>query len=261
MRTLNAHSVAALLTVGLGLAAGQAGTASGATFRVDPVKLELGQGRATALVTVHNVGDDTLRLQVTGFRWEETPGGVMHLEPTEEIVFFPALLTVEAGKTKNVRVGTSLRPGAMEASFRLFFQELPPAEQQPGMGVRILTRFGVPVFVLPLHPEHGLRVDPLPPAGGAQRFRVVNTGTVHAMVREIRVSGRGASGKDLFHKRLQGWYILAGGVRDYDLPLSSPERAGLVRLEVEVETEAGTVSGEFSVASAAAPASPGTEGP
>src|SRR5579863_9074302 len=99
--------VAVLLLLGL------VSPASAATFSVDPILVTLPRGDASASVAVTNQSQQKLRLQVSGFAWQQRPSGEIALSPTDDLVFFPPLLTLEPGETKRIRIGVSTAAGAV----------------------------------------------------------------------------------------------------------------------------------------------------
>src|SRR5687768_17676291 len=91
---------AALLTLG------SASGASAATFTVNPTQIFLSGKTTTALLTLRNDSEETLRFQLTAFGWQQTPAGEITLTPTQDVVFFPALLTLAPKEERRIRVGS-----------------------------------------------------------------------------------------------------------------------------------------------------------
>ncbi len=89
MRTLKALAVATAAVSCLAVAP----SASAATFSVNPTQIYL-SGRATSsLLTLRNDSTEMLRFQLSAFAWTQSAAGEIELGPTEDVVFFPALLT------------------------------------------------------------------------------------------------------------------------------------------------------------------------
>ncbi len=105
--------------------------APAATFKVSPIQIYLSTHRTTELLSVENQSTETVRLQVTAFGWNQSPKGEIELLPTEDVVFFPSLLTLEPGKERKIRIGVSKPPGAVERTYRVFVEELPPSKSPP----------------------------------------------------------------------------------------------------------------------------------
>ena len=76
------------------------------SFQVNPIRITLTPQGASSLVAVRNEGSDRLRLQVDFYAWDQSKQGEMILNPTDDLVVYPSLLTVDAGNERNVRVGT-----------------------------------------------------------------------------------------------------------------------------------------------------------
>jgi fimbrial chaperone protein len=193
----------------------QAGTASAATFTVDPTQIFLTGRSGSVLLTLRNDSTETLRFQLSVFAWTQTPSGEMQLEPTEDIVFFPTLLTLKPTETRRVRVGTATGFDVREKTYRIFVEELPP-EGQVQEGIRVLTKMGIPIFLRPAKEVASATLNDLRQQDGALRFTLTNAGTVHVVPQNIKVRGLACS-KTTFERELDGWYVLAGGRREFEM--------------------------------------------
>src|SRR5712691_182471 len=116
----------ALMTMVLGLVL-QAETSRASAFKVTPVRVTF-SGPSSTLLTLRNESDQALRFQITSFAWWQDASGAVQLAPTEEIVFFPALLTLKPGEERKVRVAATVAAKDVEKTYRIFFEELPPLE-------------------------------------------------------------------------------------------------------------------------------------
>ena len=235
----------ATLALGLGLGLLQAEAAAGSAFRVTPIQVVLSNGQPSALLTLKNESQDTLRFQVSVFAWSQGPHGEIELAPTQDIVFFPALVTVDRGQEAKVRLGAVKPSGPVERSYRVFVEELKPLET-PGEAagasrVRVLTKMGVPIFVRPAVDSWAGAVEGVSVAGRSLRLAVRNTGNVHFSLLGVKVAGFGQGGEVVFERQLEGWYVLPGGVRDYDLSLSADECGKLRAVEVTAQTDRGPI--------------------
>src|SRR5438309_434670 len=86
--------------VGLGVQ-----TAHASQFEVTPVRIELSPRASSVLLALRNQSGDAIRFQVSAFAWSQDQAGKMQLAPTQDILFFPSLLTVQAGQLRNIRIG------------------------------------------------------------------------------------------------------------------------------------------------------------
>lgn len=222
----------------LGVLFGTAG-ARAAGLNVSPVQIYLTPDASKALLTVRNDGADETRYQVSAFRWAEDASG-MQLSPTQDVVFFPQLLTLKANETRNVRVGATVPFAGVEQTFRIFLEELPPTQRPQGpSAVRVLTRIGVPIFVAPRRAQPAHQLSAVKLAQGHASVDVQNTGNVHFRVEGVRLEGFAAGGAKLFERTLQGWYVLASGHKEYTLEVPKDGCAGVRRLVFSVKTDAG----------------------
>lgn len=211
----------------------------GAGLNVSPVQIHLKPDEAKALLTLRNDGAEPVRYQLQVNTWDEDARSGMKLGPTEDIVFFPAMLTLKPGETHNVRVGAAVPFGNAEKTYRIFVAELPPAEtpQQPRSTVRVLTRVGIPIFLEPSQVLEAQQLSPLEIRDGKGTFEVRNTGNVHLRVEEVKLAGYEAGGARVFEKVSQGWYLLAGGSKRYSLEVPREGCAKVRKLVAEMRTD------------------------
>jgi len=222
--------------------------AGAATFKVSPIQIYLSAGKTTELLAIENQSSESVRLQVTAFGWKQNSRGEMELAPTEDVVFFPALLTLEPGKERKVRIGVSKPAGAVERTYRVFVEELPPLEKPSEVGnrseVKVLTRFGVPIFVQPAKLTRSGAIENARLESGTVKFQVKNTGNAAFSLISVRTSGAGADGSQTFENQAAGWYVLAGGERVYEIaiPPADCQRTKTISLEAKTERDAWKAS-------------------
>jgi fimbrial chaperone protein len=228
-----------IIALSLGLLM-QAERLSASTFRVTPVRVELSQRTSSALLTLANESDQDLRFQISASAWTQDAGGNMQLTPTKDVTFFPALLSLKPGEERKVRIGARVPAADVEKTYRIFFEELPPlatAAQPPGAQVRILTKMGIPIFLSPQKPRYEAAVQGARAANGMATFEIQNNGNVHFSVQGVTVRGRAADGSQVFERRVEGWYVLPGTPRAYQVEIPADACPRVVRLEIEAETD------------------------
>jgi len=227
-----------LLIFTLGLALCQAERASATGLNVSPVQLYLSKDESKTQVTVKNESDEAVRFQLSMFTWREDPAKGMQLEPSTDIVFFPALLTLKPGEERAVRVGAlPAQFGLIEKTYRLFVEELPPAEKPAQRSqVRVLTRVGIPIFLAPSRKLDATVVH-LERKGSGLDADVRNDGNVHVRVSTVQLKAFDAKGAVLFEKQQQGWYVLANGHKSYRFELPEGTCAKARRLIVAARTD------------------------
>ena len=209
-------------------------------------------------MTLSNESAETLRFQISAVQWQQDSAGDMKLEPTQDILFFPALLSLEPGTERKVRISAKASPGPVEKTYRIFFEELPPlatAEGADGAQVRILTKMGVPIFLAPQRVVEKAAIESVRLEQGTLRFSIRNSGTVRFAVQSAMVRGVGEDGSTLFERQLEGWYVLAGDVRDYELAIPADVCSKLKSIEIDARTDsaaesAATATGRLEVSAA-----------
>ena len=222
-----------------------------ATFTVDPTQIFLSGRTGSALLTLRNESTDAIRFQLSVFAWDQSSSGEMQLEATRDIVFFPSLLTLGPGETRRVRVGMATRFGDREKTYRIFVEELPPADPSAG-GVRVLTKMGIPIFLRPSKEQASAALSGVGRQDDRLRFTLANTGTVHFVPQNITVRGLAGS-TATFTQQLQGWYVLAGGRREFDMALPDTQCAQVTAIVVEIQLGANTLEERLQTPGGACP--------
>ncbi len=233
--------VRAIASFGLLVFAASFARSSAETVNIQPLSLTLRAASPSDVVTLENRGTSAVRFEVTGFVWNESSSGGMLLTKADDLIFFPTMLTIEPGARRTVRVGLSgIHAATLERTYRVFFEELPStaAIEAGQSAIAVRTRFGVPVFVTPtVRPRTALRIAGGTFAAGKYAFDLVNDGNVHVIPSTVVVSARDDKGGLVAERNLQSWYLLAGGDRIFELPLTADECARVRDLRVRVNFE------------------------
>lgn len=227
----------------LSLVLGVRAAAPATSFTVNRVQVFLSARAKSQTLVVRNVSTEPLRFQLDVFAWDQNLQGEMGLTPTRDIVFFPPLFALAPNEERTVRIGTVVPPAPAETTYRLFIEELPPtdgASPRPAGQVNIRTRLGIPIFLQPRKEVTGGHLEGLALRDGRVSFAVRNTGNVHFVVQAVRITGHGAGGETVFEGALEGWYVLAGGGRLYDLAVPVEKCPVTRAVAVEVHTTRAT---------------------
>jgi fimbrial chaperone protein len=227
------------------------GAARAATFSVDPIIVTLDRTNSSASIAVTNQTAQKLRLQVTGFSWGQSRTGAIELAKSDQLIFFPQLLTLDPGETRRVRVGVTAPQGPMEKTYRVFMEELPSLQSvlapKGRAQVTLLLKVGIPVFLRPsLPPVVSAAVRNPSIEKGSLAFDVANTGNAHFSIQNVLLTGKNRAGGLAFSQSLTGWYVLAGGTRHYTVPITQARCLALQSLSVQVRTEAGRFGETFA---------------
>jgi fimbrial chaperone protein len=222
--------------------------AAGSSFTVNPTRVYLGPGAPSALLQLKNESPEPLRMQLKAQAWSQTLDGDMRLSATEDLIVFPALLTLKPGEERKIRVAAATTFGATEKSYRLYIEELPPSsrEKADGASVKILTRMGVPVFLQPAKPQAAAVLRELGLSNGRITFQLANTGNTHYVPTSIVVRGFGGSGQPEGEWPLSGWYVLAASARTFAVVVPRPECERVRSLLVEVHIGDTLVKGPLT---------------
>jgi fimbrial chaperone protein len=227
--------------------------AHASNFTVTPTEVNLSSSATSGLVTLRNGSKTALRFEITLFKWSEDEKGKMTLEPSADVTFFPKLVELAAGTSRNIRVGINAGVARdVEQSFRIFIEELPDQSAPAANTVAIRTKVGIPVFVRPMKPVRSAVIESVSIDAGKVMTRVKNTGNLHINVDNVVVKGAGAS---TFSKEGQGWYVLPGATRIFEVPMTAAECQSTTAVNVEVFGHNTSLKGasQVSPASCAAP--------
>lgn len=210
-------------------------------FSVHPMRLQLGGTVRSAALTVRNDDAVPLSFQIRGMDWTQDAEGQDRYGDATDLVYFPRLLVLEPGQEAVIRVGLRQSLTAVEKTYRLFVEELPPVAAAPtAQGVsqiRALVRFGAPVFVKPAQPTSLLAIEALEVRDGQAQWRLRNAGNQHELFETLRVRGLDAQGAEVFATALTLRYLLAGSARRFQVDLPNPACQRLVRLTLEFKTD------------------------
>jgi fimbrial chaperone protein len=124
-------------------------SATAGNFGVSPLDVQLGPQRKSSVLTVTNDDNKPLQLRVRAMRWKQEVNGADVYEDTQDLVFFPKRLDLKPGDQKVIRIGISDVSADAERGYRLFVEEIPPAEtpRSEGSKLAVLLTIAVPVFV------------------------------------------------------------------------------------------------------------------
>jgi fimbrial chaperone protein len=228
-------------------------SAAASNFTVTPTEVNLSTSTTSALVTLRNLSEAPLRFEITVFAWSEDERGTMNLEPSTDVTFFPKLIEIAGGASRNIRIGINAGMARdVERPFRLFVEELPDQSTPAANAVAIRTKIGIPVFVRPAKPARTAVIDGVSVVGGKVLTRVKNTGNLHINVETISVKGSGAA---TFSKDGPGWYVLPGATRIFEVPMTPAECQSTSAVAVEVFGHSRSLKADSQVspASCAAP--------
>jgi len=232
---------------------GLVSSADASSFTVNPIRVSLSAKNQSALLTLQSQTSEELRFKVVVQEWKQSPQGEMQLKDTKDIVVYPGLLTLGPNEERKLRIGSTVSAGAIEKSYRIFVEELPSlrAPQTGGKSeVKVLTKMGIPIFVSPAKPMAAGAVESMALTKGKLAFTVKNTGNVFFLAQTVHVKALDGAGTNTFEKNVEGWYVLAGGTRVWEIEIPKDACAKSKSLTVEVHSAEVDMSGHMDVAAA-----------
>ena len=219
-------------------------------FTVQPTRLELSALQRSGALTLRNESPAPLSFRVQGLRWTQDADGQERYGEAPELVYFPRLLTLPPGEAAVIRVGVRQPPEDIERTYRLFIEELaaPSQTAMEGARVRILMRFGAPVFVRAAAARRQLELTDFDLQGPQARWSVRNQGTGHELFKAITLRGIGVSGTEVFRQDLLAErYLLAGALRRFETTVPAELCGQLTRLALVITTEQSEVRHDLDV--------------
>ncbi|RKP52725.1 fimbrial biogenesis chaperone [Trinickia fusca] len=191
---------------------------SAATLQVSPVMVEFRPSENASSITLRNPGDHPLYGQVRMFRWDQVNGNDT-LTPSQDLIASPPLVEIPPHADQLVRlVRASATPVAVEQSFRILIDELPPPGEVSVGGVTIRLRYSVPIFIEPPNmagvPQLAWHLSK---SAMGWTLSVDNTGVRRAQIAAVELVN-GAGNAYQLNEGLLG-YALAGRTVQWNVPL------------------------------------------
>lgn len=198
-------------------------TAEAGTFKVIPIKVYLEDNQKTQTLTLRNESEDPVTLQLEAMEWSQDQTGQDLYVPTKALVMFPKIVTIKAGAEQLIRLGYQGPPATnQERTYRVYMTELPISK--PGEStLKMVMRLGVPVFITPAKGKPALEIVQTSLERYIAHLQVKNPSSRHGYVKTMHVTGRDASGAEVFSVDATGWYVLPGMQRTF--PVKLPEHA------------------------------------
>lgn len=212
-------------------------SANAGSFSAVPAKVYLSSDQKSAVLKIKNDGEEKLTLQVNTVKWIQDEKGNDRFEDTDEIVYFPRIMSLEKGEEKLLRIGYKT-PKAMdrEKTFRLFIRELPVSK--PGERLlKVTLRLAIPVFISPKKIEKKIELESVEISEMKLLVRINNWGNSHLLVERIVSTGYDDKGGVSFKRETPGWYILAGLKRTFSIELTEEECRNTRSVKVTVKSE------------------------
>src|SRR3989304_460901 len=89
------------------------GVARAGEWRVTPIRLVFDRGEKSGVVTVSNEGDEKIELQMSASEWTQDAEGKDRYAETNDLVFFPKIMTIESKQERILRGGGKIETDSM----------------------------------------------------------------------------------------------------------------------------------------------------
>jgi len=208
-----------------------------ANFSINPIRIFFEGGKKTDILAVKNESLRSVALQVNAAAWTQDEKGDNVYLPTEDILFFPKLMEINAGEEKIIRIGNNVSRGDEEKTYRLFIEEIPDNRTEETTWVKILMKVGIPIFILPLKTAASGVIEKFELSKSSLRLGVKNDGNVHFIIRSIKVTGKDSEGKQLYALEEAGGYLHHGRSKGFIFEIPEDVCHRVKTLNVYIDTD------------------------
>ena len=234
----------------------QARVATAGEFSVNPIRLELGANVRSSVIGIKNEGQSKLSFQLQAMEWTQDAAGKDQYTDTQDLIFFPKILSVESGQEGLIRVGSKITAVSQEKTYRLFIEELPGAAKSAegsAAQINVLIRFGAPIFITPLKPQDNLDIETFSLTKGIVSLSARNTGNRHQIVQGINLKGTDSAGKEVYALALADRYLLSGTAKSYTTTITAAQCVKMTALMLEFKTDKFSTPRKLDVSPAMCP--------
>jgi fimbrial chaperone protein len=200
------------------------------SYSVMPARIYMTPADRAAVVTVTNDGDEPVVLQADVFSWRQKADGKDDLQPSEEMVLSPPILTVMPRSSQVLRLLRTGKPRlGLEQTYRFFLHEVVEARNVSTPGLQFALAYSMPVFITPQGAKPKLSCKPETSPDAKVRAVCENTGFAHSRVHSVTLVD--SAGKK-HETGIGSGYVLAGNTRLFDLKVPAPVAEGKATIEV-----------------------------
>lgn len=206
-------------------------------FSINPIRIFFEGGKKTDIITVKNESPRSVALQVNAAAWTQDEKGDNVYLPTEDILFFPKLMEINAGEEKIIRIGNNVSRSDEEKTYRLFIEEIPDNSTEETTWVKILMKVGIPIFILPLKTAASGVIEKFELSKSGLSLGVKNDGNVHFIIRSIEVTGKDGAGKEVYAVEEAGGYLHHGRSKRFIFEIPEDVCHRVKTLNVHIDTD------------------------
>jgi fimbrial chaperone protein len=215
------------------------------SFKVSPVKINLNSRTKTTVINITNNSNENVTVQLEAKEWSQNETGTDTYQETEDIVFFPKIVTIEKRGERIIRVGYQSKTKATaEKTYRLFIEELPITAQSE-TALKLALTLAVPIFISPLKEIKKPSIENIKFSQGALSVKIKNSGNTHFIVGKITAIGLDRLDKEVFRTDDSGWYVLAGATGTFGVEIPEKDCTKTDKVKVAVEVERTIMTGDL----------------
>jgi len=211
--------------------------ASANVLTVTPMKLTFDNESRRAAVTVRNDGQGNITGRIAIFEWSQDAAGRDDYHETEDIVYFPKVMTLAEGEQRIIRLGYQGEMPAREKTYRLIIGVPADAGHRAFRPGERAAMADLTIFAHPAVLRAGALLEQVALAKGALTVAVRNNGNVHLLVTAVRVRGFAADGHEAFSREIAGSYVLGGAVRSFGALVPQEDCGKLSYMNIQVITD------------------------
>jgi P pilus assembly chaperone PapD len=197
-------------------------------YEVTPMRvfLQPDRGQTSATITINNIREEPLPVEIQVFRRVVTADGEQVFEPAEEeFITFPPQVQIPAGQSQALRIQYVGTLAEVAEAFVVQVTEV-PVNKLEGTGIQFTYNFGVAVYVQPPRARARLAVSEASAAEGTLRFKVANSGNDYGFLTGQALEYRlGAARVTLTPDELAGLVanpiVPPGATREFAFPIAA----------------------------------------
>jgi fimbrial chaperone protein len=194
------------------------------SLSVLPISLDVTQQTNIGTLTLRNREVRPLNVQVRVFRWTQVDGQDK-LEPTQDVVASPPIVTITAGADYVVRLQRT-NSGEIdgEEAYRAVIDELPNPDRQRNGTIAVLLRYLVPIFFLSPDATQPRLAWSMSRSGAGALLTATNSGDKRIQLVDLKL---GTPQRSAFVGRGLAGYVLGHSTRTWAVAAShgAPPRA------------------------------------
>jgi P pilus assembly chaperone PapD len=230
------------VSIALAMVTAFALAAAAHAYEVTPMRvfLQPDRGQNSATITINNIREEALPVEIQVFRRVVAANGEQVFEPADdEFITFPPQVQIPAGQSQAIRFQYVGDMGEVAEAFVVQVTEV-PVNKLEGTGIQFTYNFGVAVYVQPPRARARLAVSEAAATDGTLRFKVANSGNdygfLNGQVLEYRVgAARVTLTPDELATLVSNPIVPPGATREFTFPLAPEVVAGSAAASGPVE--------------------------